>query len=466
MSSSGRHSSSESTSSTDTRTEHQISCGYNPLWTELSHPELEDRYLGPGVRPVEPSELPVLLSRYFVGTGQSKPKFIITQLPLTKYWIVTCEFKDSACLAESYLRKVARWVCAAKVFKYLGVTNEDLATILAGKHMERKGMFPEKLMEIKQLSLTEKESGDPLQYKTDLECPKSYAQVDNFCRVRNIQSPNHMLNVLKEVLIFRGYGEPKFAITQYTDCEDGRAGTSGTWTVKCQAGSILYKADGGSRMSTKHQCEAGMLMLLGVTRHDVSEVKRRKESDKLERQRQRAAEKARVAMMKAAGDSTAEYPFQRDRVTTDQFIEAVRLQTNSKGKQRLKRSIPGDFEDIRRNISDIPLPLPSELFPLKSESKDKVQPFQLAKAEPFQFAKAEPFQFAKAEPFPVIKAEPFPVIKAAPFPVPQIINPEQFVKAEPLPFMKAEPFETVKAEILSFIKAEPLEDFDTMSKQS
>ena len=464
-------------------------------------PELKNSYLGAGVRPVTPCQLPRLLGKYFVDNGESRPNFTITHHKSAKFWSVKCKFKinfvDSECIAKANLRKVGRWVCSAKVLKHLGITNEDLTTINDGKKVEPV-LKPLKLDEDKHgnimfeptlhyntksriavshiqqvesdtegvryftesaslLSTTPLPSPPtPLPLRLTLcpgtvksdTFPTTYKQVVAFCQNLQIKSPNSLIFVLREVLVYKGHIAPGWSTTQYTDCEDSQDRSSGRWTVTCHAAGLSYSADcGGADVRTlaKQICAAGILITMGVTQIDIQSQKKRRAEENLAKKRldkeargisswlfgsaiKSKSIKANnlpnpfgscVSEGEALARSTLEKTLSKSAV--DQFIQDARLPTISKEKRKLKRSLPADWEEIRRTIS-VPQ-LSFNQCTVKSEPLDEI---------------VEPFQLVKAEPFPVVKVEPLPFVKDEPF--------LKLVKAEPLPFIKAEPFTFVKVE--------------------
>jgi len=231
-------------------------------------------------------------------------------------------------------------------------------------------------------------------------------QLKVFCHNLCIKSPDVLLNLLDELSRARGHGvprwslihsphpfealEPRVKLIQNADFKNFRAdgrGLLGLLTVSCRAGKLSHTLDGGdgtprARLLARQMCAMGMMKLMGVKRSDITPPYL--VQDKSTRQIERRA-----------------------RIVFDRYIREERLLSSSKGKQKLKRSLPDDCEEFQRTN-------PSE--PVKSEAL--VETFQV-----------EPFQLVKAEPFPVIKADPFPIIKP-----------------EPFEFIKAEPFESVKTE--------------------
>ena len=309
-------------------------------WRDLSHPELEPGYLGDGVYPnfTGPSQLPGLLARYFSNKGEAWPKFKITQIPPADAWRVECEVDGHVCLAESYFRKSAREVCAAMVFKQLGVSKKELAGINVCK--------VEQVVDIELPGLT---------YLPDNSgrFPTNAAELVCFQKHFFFYTAHQVFPILNKLLIKKGYHaytqNPRYYITQYVECTETRSGDCGWWTVTCVAGdesnkdtrSLSYKAEGEARMLTKQLSAAGMLVLLGLTRDDS------------------------WALM------------------------------NSKARKRLREeaeSEPCQALSVK--------PESSEAY-VEPYRLAKAEPFPFIKAEPFPLAKADPFPVIKDELFPI-----------------------------------------------------------------
>jgi len=312
-------------------------------WQSLSHPELQPGYLGEGETHFSPDQLPELLGKYFESKGEDRPMFTIVQVGKNEAWRVTCEVKICVCVAESYFRKTARWVCAAMVFKQLGVSNKDLDVI--DSQDEVKLLIKRFKSHPEDAEFSATHSGNNPNYD---KFPATSEQLEHFRRINHIKLPNQIFHVVSTILDLRGHAEPIYSITQYVDCAESRAGDSGWWTVSCSSGGMAYEAQGGARVLTKQLSAAGMLVLLGVSGHDVDQMK-------------------------------------------------INLNLKKRNKQNKRKMAK---ESLRASIEPYPV-TKAEPFPLA-----KAEPFTLAKAEPFPFIKAEPLPFIKAEPFPSIKTEP------------------------------------------------------------
>jgi len=268
-------------------------------------------------------------------------------------------------------------------------------------------------------------------------------QLKVFCHNLCINSPDNLMKLLDELSNARGHGRVKWDLIPHDDCEDGR----GLLTVSCCAGKLSHTMDGGDGTARSKQlagqtCAMGMMILMGVKRSDIKGPFLDEIQDKSiiqRKQERRAGVKSAVQSVSSAGD-----PYKWCRTKVDRYIREERLLSSSKGtgKQKLKRYLPEDCDEIQRTIF---LPNPFAPVSVKSEPLDEkfpVNPFQLAEAEPFPVINAETLELVKAEPSQSVKDEPI---------IP-VLTTEQ-IQSAPWPFIKVEPPRDENLEDYSFYTA-------------